>query len=173
MKEILNGNIIIEIIASVTSAIAVFISIYFFKRKGDADRHLIELIKKEEEHLKMQLFKLEETRFELQKKLEEQKLREIEMHKMTIDKIAEQQYNLAQDILEREKMLNKEMEILKYNLLKNNLEHLASKLTDKDRDEILDALKQTSLTGQMNYINRLLHLSGSSESSMIKVEKKD
>lgn len=41
---------------------------------------------------------------------------------------------------------------------------VAEELPDKKREEILDSLEQKSSKGRVNYLNRLLHLSGSNVS---------
>jgi hypothetical protein len=46
-----------------------------------------------------------------------------------------------------------------------------AKLEEKERQEILESLEQKSIKGQVDYLNKLIHLSGSSENIIIKNDK--
>jgi len=46
-------------------------------------------------------------------------------------------------------------------VLLEEVKQVAEKLPKKERDQILDSLEQKSPKGQVSYLNKLLHMSGS------------
>jgi ABC-type bacteriocin/lantibiotic exporter with double-glycine peptidase domain len=50
---------------------------------------------------------------------------------------------------------------------------LLARLEEKDRQEILESLEQKSLKGQVDYLNKLIHLGGSTEYIVIMNERSE
>lgn len=55
--------------------------------------------------------------------------------------------------------------------VQETLKVLLAKLEEKEREEILESLEQKSMKGQVDYLNKLIHLSGSTENIIIKTDK--
>ncbi len=55
--------------------------------------------------------------------------------------------------------------------VQETLKVLLAKLEEKERQEILESLEQKSIKGQVDYLNKLIHLSGSTENIIIKTDK--
>lgn len=55
--------------------------------------------------------------------------------------------------------------------VQETLKVLLAKLEEKERQEILESLEQKSIKGQVDYLNKLIHLSGSTENIIIKADK--
>jgi len=55
--------------------------------------------------------------------------------------------------------------------VQDTLKVLLAKLEEKERQEILESLEQKSIKGQVDYLNKLIHLSGSTENIIIKTDK--
>jgi len=55
--------------------------------------------------------------------------------------------------------------------VQETLKVLLAKLEEKERQEILESLEQKSIKGQVDYLNKLIHLSGSNENIIIKTDK--
>ena len=52
--------------------------------------------------------------------------------------------------------------------VQETLKKLISQLDDKQKEEILESLEQKSVKGQLDYLNKIIHLSGSTENIIIK-----
>ena len=55
--------------------------------------------------------------------------------------------------------------------VQETLKVLLAALEEKERQEILESLEQKSIKGQVDYLNKLIHLSGSTENIVIKTDK--
>jgi bifunctional ADP-heptose synthase (sugar kinase/adenylyltransferase) len=68
---------------------------------------------------------------------------------------------------------NENIQKLKINMqefenIKTDFKNITFEMEDNDRYEILESLNQKSTKGQINYVNKMLHLSGSTESIIVK-----
>lgn len=56
-------------------------------------------------------------------------------------------------------------------IVQETLKKLIAQLDEKQREEILESLEQKSIKGQLDYLNKIIHLSGSTENIIIKQNK--
>ena len=52
--------------------------------------------------------------------------------------------------------------------VQETIKALSARLVENERKEILESLEQKSIKGQVDYFNKLLHLSGSTENIIVK-----
>lgn len=146
-------------ISIILGAFAAISSAWIFKRKKDADNRLTKLIKEDDLFIK-----------EYQAYIDKIKLGQEEYKKQLTEKLdINSEYDIKSLEIKTES-LKHELELLKLEILKKKLELLTSKLESKDVNEIIEALNQKSIKGQANYINQILHQSGSTE--QIRFEEK-
>lgn len=160
MKEtinwLLNNSHILEIIIGVFAAMISSVTFAkFFKRKT-ADTHLAKL--------------LESERLYLDSKFKELKVNKDEQLNLLLSKDISKEYDLKA-IEIKKYLLERELEMLKLEILKQKLSTLTLKLSEKEQNEVKDAINQPTIIGQINYLNNILHQSGSTENIVIKTEK--
>lgn len=153
MKELFNKIEWLSALTVLISVIAAVLSGYILKRKMNADKKLSTLLKNDSE---------------FESKYQEQIQKIIRLQNESIKNLSDET-NLQNELdiaaLEvKTESLKLELEKQKLELLRKYLELLTKKLdSKKDMDEIIEALNQKSIKGQANYINQILHQSGSTK----------
>lgn len=82
----------------------------------------------------------------------------LKQHKNRIEKI--KRIGIIKNEIERSDRILTFEEFVK---VQKNIKKLLDKLEEKERQEILESLEQKSMKGQVDYLNKLIHLSGSTE----------
>jgi hypothetical protein len=67
--------------------------------------------------------------------------------------------------------LDRELTFEEFVQVQETLKKLVVELDKKERPEILESLEQKSMKGQLDYLNKMLQLSGSSENIIIRADK--
>jgi hypothetical protein len=160
MKEIFENTGLYNIISIGLGIISTIIVLTLFNRKRNADRKLVELFKSDKNFDKKYNVKIQQLKAKNNSDINEFKKR--------ID--INSNYDLKSIEIKR-KMLEQEIELLKLELLKQEIEHLIYSLNPNDKREILKAINQKNLIGQKNYINNILRQSGSTENISFELEK--
>lgn len=152
MKDILQNLEWTSIVSILGGALSALISIWIWKRKKNADNRLSQLVKNDQYFLETYNKQIDKI-IRQQEKTKKNLTDEIDINS---------EYDLKSLEIKNES-LKKELELLKLELLKREIKVLASSLKKSEMNEIVEALNQKSLKGQANYINQILHLSGSTE----------
>lgn len=160
MKELIENIDFTSGIALIAGFLTAIISLYIFNKKRAADKHLASLLEADKEFKKMYLKRINRI-----KHLNDNTINDFS-NKIDIHS----NYELKSLEIKKE-LLEKELELLKLELLRERIFELTKKLRDEDKKQILDALNQKTITGQMNYINNILRQSGSTENIQYNVDK--
>ncbi len=153
MKELFNNIEWMSTLAVLTSVAGALFSAFILRRKMNADKKLSEQLKNDTNFVskyKEQLDKIIRLQEESKKKLSDETdlLSELDLKTLEI----------------KTESLKLELQRQKLEIIRNYLEVLTKNLdSKKDMNEIIEALNQKSIKGQANYINQILHQSGSTE----------
>lgn len=146
----MNSNDLINFFAVISSLVGVLMSVYIYYLKRRADKKMAEVLKNEMENISKQL-----------KTIESSDVNNISLRDRFVNR--EQAELLSTDKLN---LVNKEpieISIAKLEFLKSEIKLLSNRLNKKDQIEIIRTLDNSSSYSQKNYIDRLIKLSGSTE----------
>lgn len=160
MKELIENIDITSAIALCIGFVSAILSFYIFNKKRTADRHLASLLKDDKRFKKIYFDKISRI-----KNLNNNTISELTS---MID--INSAYELKSLEIKKE-LLKKEIELLKLEILRERIYELAKELKEDDKKQILDALNQKTVIGQMNYVNSILRQSGSTENIQYNAEK--
>ncbi|WP_439505745.1 hypothetical protein [Sediminibacterium sp.] len=152
MKDFLENINILTILSIILGFVSTYISYYFFNRKRQADKRLADLLRKDDS-FKIILSKEIE-------KIKSLNTSSLDEYKSKIDISS----NIELKSIEIKKMLlEKELQLIKLEMLKDKFSELAKTLKSSDQKEILEIINQLTKESQTNYINNILTQSGSTE----------
>lgn len=160
MKDFLSDINILTILAISLGFVSTIVSYYIFNRKRQADKRLADLLRKDDN------FKLI-----LSKEIEKIK----SLNTLSLDEFRSKidiNSNIELKSIEIKKMLlEKELQLLKLEMLKEKISELAKTLKSRDQKEILEVINQLTKESQTNYINNILTQSGSTENIQLSNDK--
>lgn len=160
MKELIENIDPTSALALLTGLFTAVVSFYIFNKKREADKHLASLLEADKEFKKIYVKKINRI-----KHLNDNTINEFS-NKIDIHS----DYELKSLEIKKQ-LLERELELLKLEIIREQIFVLVKSLNENDKKEILDAINQKTITGQMNYINNILKQSGSTENIQYNIEK--
>lgn len=162
MKEILNWfrendyyiyMHILEVFVVVFASFTASTTMLNFSKRKRADKHLAKLLELEINHLNDRFIELS---IDYGKQIKIINLKEDDSNDYEI-----KTYEI------KKKLIDQELELLKFELVKKQFTLLLAKLKYQERKKVLEALEQPNIYGQINYLNSILKQCGTPNNLMI------